>query len=78
MQNELKPCPFCGGSVSIATIDDDKEMWYLITRGTDENKCTCRVFFESDTFFDDDPHIIKQSRKAKLIENWNRRVDNAE
>ena len=74
MQNELKPCPFCGGTVSIATMGDNATMWYFITRGNDENKCTCRVFFESDTFCNTDTHIIKQSRKVELIEKWNKRM----
>lgn len=37
MPNELKPCPFCGGSVSIVKTSDRNEMWWFITRGKDED-----------------------------------------
>lgn len=76
MPNELKPCPFCGGSVSIVKTSDGNEMWWFITRGKDENRCTCRVFMESDIFMIDDPHTIKSAIRNKLIDDWNRRVDN--
>ena len=77
MPNELKPCPFCGGSVSIARMSESvDEMWYCVTRGKGENRCTCRVFMESDTFSVYDLRTTKTEIKNKLIEAWNRRADN--
>ena len=70
---ELKPCPFCGGKVTIAIYDN---WWSIITAGTDPKlSCRCRLFMESDQFHDE---FGKQMQKEKLIKKWNNRVSEAE
>ena len=71
---ELKPCPFCGGEVSIALKGNNYVQWF-VTRGFGENKCTCRVFMESDLFTKGDSDSVKNMVKNKLIEAWNRRAE---
>ncbi len=75
---ELKPCPFCGGSVMIAKGGFDGNTWWFVTRSTAENKCTCRVFMESEDFFYTAPIEEQRMRKKELIEAWNRRAEDAE
>ena len=51
MPIELKPCPFCGGAVRVAKMGEyDRCLWWSITRGLGKDKCTCRLFMESDDF----------------------------
>ncbi len=71
---ELKPCPFCGGSVSIAESGDDYIMWWFITRGTGNKACGCRLFMESECVRCDDFELKAEMRK-NLIEAWNRRTE---
>ena len=73
---ELKPCPFCGGNVGLAKMGDDIRIWWIITRDIGENKCTCRVFMESNPCYESSPKWLKQGIKQKLIDDWNRRADN--
>lgn len=72
MSEQLKPCPFCGGEVTIALGGNEREKWF-VTRGFGENKCTCRVFMESELFLSDDSAEDKTKIKNKLVEAWNRR-----
>jgi len=74
MKNNLLPCPFCGGEVSLSEMGDGGKHWYCITRGVGENPCKCRLFMESDQFYDVDPEIAKNDIKKKLIKAWNRRT----
>lgn len=70
MIEKLKPCPFCGGEVSIA---DMGEFW-TVTRGTEESSsCHCRVFMESDYY--DDAESKKKTREV-LVRKWNSRKGN--
>ena len=71
---ELKPCPFCGGEVTIALKGDCYEQWF-VTRGFQSNRCTCRVFMESECFSEDASDLHKSNAKNKLIEAWNRRAE---
>jgi hypothetical protein len=73
---ELKPCPFCGGSVSIAKSGHNSMLWWFITRGGGRNGCKCRLFMESDDFPCNAPEFVKKRFKNELIEAWNRRVNN--
>ena len=72
---ELKPCPFCGGEVSLAETGDSITRWYIITRGNHKRKinCNCRVFMESDEFV---PYSdsFREIAKKMLIKAWNRRA----
>ena len=64
-EQELKPCPFCGGEVEIECID--KEYFYISC----ENCCSSTSFgivFEDGT--------AAEATKAESIEAWNRRADN--
>ena len=75
---ELKPCPFCGGSVRIVeTTDDDGFSYYLISRGVEDARCCCRVFMESNLFHRTSSKERKQKERQMLVDAWNRRADNA-
>lgn len=75
---ELKPCPFCGGSVSIYVMsENDFNLHYVIAGNNGENRCACGVFMEGDSgFISASPKYYKTALKKSLIEKWNRRVDN--
>lgn len=78
LMHNLRPCPFCGGEVSIAEKAYGKEKVMFITRGVSrKNNCKCRVFMESFPFLkgDDD---AKGAARNDLIEAWNRRVSGGE
>lgn len=74
MNEALKPCPFCGGTVSISFHGTKSSgYWWSINRGLDkQTKCICRLFMESDKFdcFNEER---KEEEKQKLIEKWNTR-----
>ena len=70
----LKPCPFCGGEVTIAESGDDLTKWMFVTRGNKENACKCRVFMESKPYYSDCEENDKKSIKRKLINEWNKRI----
>lgn len=73
--NQLKPCPFCGGEVSIALTGHNGFGHWLIMRGRKENACTCRVFMESNRFIVDlDGNFDGTKEREELIQRWNRRV----
>lgn len=75
--SDLKPCPFCGGKVSIGlTVDktypDWANSWY-IHGGPLEGDCSCRLFMESNWFWPEESDGAKE--KEKLIERWNGRIN---
>ena len=70
---QLKPCPFCGGEVSIALCGDGFDAWWFITRGHGENACKCRLFMESEKFNKDSE--MADFVADDLIAEWNRRAD---
>lgn len=74
MNENLKPCPFCGGKVTITEIRNEECGYYIVTRGLDDNKCTCRMFMESEQFENDDTEEYKTRIKTDLIERWNKRT----
>lgn len=69
----LKPCPFCGGEVSIALCGDGFDAWWFITRGHGENACKCRLFMESEKFNKDSE--MADFVADDLIAAWNSRSD---
>ena len=66
---ELKPCPFCGGEVSLK----DMGYFWMISR-SNKSSCKCRVFLESRAFTRDNLGAMERA-KERLIEKWNRRLD---
>lgn len=59
---ELKPCPFCGGSdlfIHDTPSSDKSIMWYIISHGA---SLECSI-------------AMINSSKEDLIKNWNRRVN---
>lgn len=59
--NELKPCPFCGGEAKVIEGYDSMvgvNVYYI-------ECCNCRATFYNGN-----------SNKNKEIEKWNRRVEN--
>lgn len=73
-ENELKPCPFCGGEVAIAETGDRLTSWMFITRGNGKNGCKCHVFMESKPYSFDYSAADKEKIKKDLIEAWNKRI----
>ena len=75
---KLKPCPFCGGEVAIAKTGENSHLWWFITRGNGTNRCTCRVFMESEDFSVNDTMEFKQKLKQDLIDKWNTRTERSD
>ena len=76
MQNELKPCPFCGGKVSIGALSggfsgDCMEFWQIYG-GSGEGECKCNLTMESNIFWSDEYGGEKE--KEEPIKRWNRRI----
>lgn len=73
---ELKPCPFCGGEVSIASTGYRTENCFFITRGISKTKknCKCRLFMESEPYQKGDDKELVDNVKIELVKAWNRRV----
>ena len=69
--NEPNPCPICKGELSVALMGDDKEQFYMITRGNSKNHCHCRLFLESDLFDAGISDTEKETIKQQLIQTWN-------
>lgn len=75
---KLKPCPFCGGEVSIALTGCVTTNWFFITRGHSKDKpnCKCRVFMNSERYFIDcmDTKEAQERARKDLIKAWNTRA----
>ena len=77
--HNLRPCPFCGGEVSIAEKAYIKGGCMFITRGISGTKknCKCRVFMESEPYLKKDCEA-KDKARNDLVEAWNKRVSGGE
>lgn len=75
---KLKPCPFCGGEVSMALTGHASQNWFFITRGHSKDKpnCKCRVFMNSERYFIDCMDVKEAQERAQkdLIKAWNTRA----
>ena len=69
---KLKPCPFCGGEVSIALCGEGFDAWWFIMRGHGENACKCRLLMDSEQFNKDSE--IADFVADDLIAAWNSRT----
>jgi len=72
MQNKVKPCPLCGGSVQIALMGCEMH-WLSITRSGEEDSCKCRLFLQSDLLYPDATCEEVEVARQELIERWNTR-----
>lgn len=76
---KLKPCPFCGGEVSMALTGQGSINWLFITRGNSMTKknCSCRLKMESDRYFIGciDSKEAAENAKKDLADAWNRRAE---
>ena len=79
MNEKLKPCPFCGGTVTIILdgITDLKKDWWEITGHASLCTCKCRVSMRSKIFTFGRNYKGNREKK-ELIETWNRRVKDGE
>lgn len=79
LMHNLRPCPFCGGGVSIAEKAYGKEGVMFITRGISgiKKNCKCRVFMESEPYLKKDCESKDRARNG-LVEAWNKRVSDGE
>ena len=85
--NELKPCPFCDGSVKIVVMDDEgnihredgyeQEPWSGLTYGLIHDDKNSGDDCPIATFFEDDRTIGRflYDSKEEATEAWNRRAD---
>lgn len=77
--NELKPCPFCGGTVTIVwdgEVDSSKDWWEITGKGS---RCTCKcgISMRSKIFTYGRKGYKGEREKEELIKTWNRRVKDA-
>ncbi len=68
MQNELKPCPFCGGEVRLVHTNH-KTLYYRVFQFSC-NQCGTTFFIPQKSNYKS-----KEDTEIKAIEAWNRRVE---
>lgn len=74
MNEKLKPCPFCGGTVTIrldGIIDSPKD-WWEITGNASLCTCKCGISMRSKIFTYGRKGYEGEREKKELIEKWNR------
>lgn len=79
MQNDLKPCPFCGGEANIKIIATKYETGAFGT--TFKIYCPkCDIGFKRDSIFEirNGYPVTTKDGYAAVAEKWNRRFNNAE
>lgn len=78
---ELKPCPFCGGSVEFSCTDTGLSNDHYRFRKTFKlwcPHCGCSQNRFATIYFDYSPHlgfISDEKQMTKAIEAWNRRAN---
>ena len=78
MQNELKPCPFCGSKAAIKIISTKYECSAFGT--TFKIFCPkCDFGFKRESSFEirNGYPVTTKDGYAEVIKKWNRRADNA-
>lgn len=65
MPNELKPCPFCGGEATVF-VSGEGGVYVICT------KC----FIRTQTLVDTLAYSKPTNAVYKVVDQWNRRVDN--
>ena len=78
-QIELKPCPFCGGNATVQAehkslpFSEEENFYYVCC-----TNCGCRPFVVSEIclYYKSDYEIRRKNLIEKVIEKWNRRVNN--
>lgn len=66
-ENELKPCPFCGGRAVLRRGNKNKHGYFVLC-----TECNARSGFECDKY------TSRQDNAQLAIEAWNRRKDNGD
>lgn len=80
MNNELKPCPFCGGKAEIREYANGHKGSGEFTANYEVGCNKCKIKFHFETIFvlkNGQPKFI-QNGYDKCIESWNRRTENVE
>ena len=65
MPNELKPCPFCGGSAAIGRTKKSLKLQYAA--GCNNTRCIANRLRN--------PFVLHYLSKDEAAENWNRRAN---
>ena len=78
---EIKKCPFCGGEAVMQTqtkrlLFSEEEEFYFISC----TKCGAKPYLAGDVclYYNDDFEERRKKLREKVIEAWNRRVDDGE
>jgi hypothetical protein len=67
-QNELKPCPFCGGRAAIGRTKKTLKLQYAV--GCDNTRCIANRLRN--------PFVLHYLSETEAAEAWNRRVSDGE
>ena len=65
MPNELKPCPFCGGSAAIGRTKKSLKLQYSV--GCNNSRCIANRLRN--------PFVLHFLSKGEAAEAWNRRAN---
>lgn len=81
MQNELKPCPFCGGEAEIKPNNIYMEKGLCVRcKSHGCNVHTMTVLYDCTYIQYDgkaDVYVTKEIAEKRVTKKWNRRADNA-
>lgn len=79
-ETELKPCPICGGEVTIKDCTSNIYGFqdYMIKCGCGlrfHSQSTCEHYWVGNTYHTPQTERAKKKAYDKMIEDWNRRAD---